>query len=235
MSQATNSPAKKAEKEKIHVTWKGWLALVLMLMLFSGVFKDASGNFSFMRVFDLNTYVGVFGTIAGTTDTFIGTGGTGAKNGFLFALTLAPGAAFCMGILNIFTQMGIMEAFQKAFTPLLKTVFGIPGACGLALVNSLNNSDITALLTKKLYDDGLITDDERSIFVSFQYPGSAPINNMVSTQAALLPISVLAMGPLILIVLFCKILGANLMRLYLFIRRKASNKNTKNMEVSSHE
>ena len=80
------------------------------------------------------------------------------------------------------------------------------------------------MLTKELYDNGQITDDERTILVSFMYPGSAPIGNMISTQAAVLPIAVLAMGPLILVVIFCKLVGANLVRLLLAGKRKKSEK-----------
>ena len=82
------------------------------------------------------------------------------------------------------------------------------------------------MLTKELYDNGQITDDERTILVSFMYPGSAPIGNMISTQAAVLPIAVLAMGPLILLVIFCKLVGANIVRLIVMPGKK------KNAEVA---
>lgn len=80
------------------------------------------------------------------------------------------------------------------------------------------------MLTKELYDNGQITDDERTILVSFMYPGSAPIGNMIFTQAAVLPIAVLAMGPLILVVIFCKLVGANLVRLFIAAQNKRTKK-----------
>ncbi len=215
---------KKSEKVKIHVKPQGWIALIIMLLMFSGFFGNLTGPFQFLNVLDLNTLIGSFGTIGETGANFMGTGGTGARDGFMFALSLAPGCVFAMGLIEIFTEMGVMDAFRKLFTPILRPLLGLPGSCGLALVNSLNGSDIAAMLTKQLYDDGEITDDERSIFVAFQYPGSAPIGNMISTQAALLPVSVLPLGALILLTIICKLIGANLMRLYLKLTKSSRMK-----------
>lgn len=214
----------KEEKSNVKFTVKpqGWIALILMLCMFSGLFANIEGTFSFLRVLDLNTLVGSFGKIGDTGSNFMGAGGIGARNGFMFALSLAPSAVFAMGLIEVFTEMGVLDAFRKLFTPILRPLLGLPGTAGLALVNSLNGSDVAAMLTRKLYDDGEITDDERTIFVAFQYPGSAPIGNMIATQAALLPVTVLAMGPLILIILICKLIGANLVRLYL---KSSKNKN----------
>jgi len=216
----------KKEMRDVKVTVKpqGWIALIIMLCMFSGLFAQMSGPLSFLKVLDLNTLVGAFGTIGDTGKNFMGAGGVGARDGFMFALSLAPSCVFAMGLIEIFTEMGVMEAFRKLFTPILRPLLGLPGTAGLALVNSLNGSDVAAILTKKLYDDGEITDDERTIFVAFQYPGSAPIGNMIATQAALLPVTVLAMGPLILVVILCKLIGANLVRLYL---KASKNKNKK--------
>lgn len=205
--------AVKEEKVKIHVTPKAWIAFIVMLMMFSGLFRKIEGPFSFLKVFDLNSLIGSFGLIGDTGKNFMGSGGTGARDGFMFALSLAPGCVFAMGLIEVFTEMGVMDAFQKVFTPLLKPLLGLPGAAGLALVNSLNGSDIAAALTIQLYNDGLITDDERTVFVAFMYPASAPIGNMISTQAALHPIMLLAMGPIILMLIVIKIIGANVMRL----------------------
>lgn len=174
------------EKEKIKVSPQGWLALVIMLCMFSGFFANMEGPLQFLRVLDLNTLIGSFGTI-GDTEPTSWAAARRRRDGFMFALSLAPGCIFSMGLIEVFSKMGVMEAFQKVFTPILRPLLGLPGSCGLAFVNSLNGSDIAAVLTKELYDNGQITDDERTIFVSFMYPGSAPIGNMISTQAAVLP------------------------------------------------
>ena len=62
-------------------------------------------------------------------------------------------------------------------------------------------------------DQGEITDRERTIFVAYQYAASAVIINTISTQAPLLPIIKLAVGPVIVYLWIFKVLGANIMRL----------------------
>ena len=43
-------------------------------------------------------------------------------------------------------------------------------------------------MTRELYEDGEITDDERTIFVAYQYAGSACINNTITGGAPLVAI-----------------------------------------------
>ena len=160
-------------KEKITVTPQGWLALIIMLCMFSGLFGNFDGSLKFLRALDLNVLIGSFGKIGEGGLNYMGAGGSGVRDGFLFALSLAPATIFCMAIM-----------------------------CGLPFVNSLNSSDIAAVLTKQIHDNGQMTDDERTILVSFMYPSSAPITNMISTQAPVLPIAVMALGPMILILVF---------------------------------
>ena len=89
-----------------------------------------------------------------------------------------------------------------------------------ASLTVVNSSDIAAVLTKQIHDNGQMTDDERTILVSFMYPSSAPITNMISTQAPVLPIAVMALGPMILILVFCKLVGANIMRFIIACNNK---------------
>lgn len=116
--------------------------------------------------------------------------------------------------------MGGMKAASKIFNPLLRPLLGIPGIAGIAFVSSFTSSDVASIMTKELFESGEITDDERTIFVAYQYAGSAVILNTINTQAPLLPIALLALGPIILIEIFCKILGANLVRLIIGVRNK---------------
>ncbi|OJT79965.1 hypothetical protein BM531_05580, partial [Clostridioides difficile] len=147
-------------------------------------------------------------------------GGTGAKDGFLFALTLIPTVCFAVGLIDVVESMGGMKAASKIFNPLLRPLLGIPGIAGIAFVSSFTSSDVASIMTKELFESGEITDDERTIFVAYQYAGSAVILNTINTQAPLLPIALLALGPIILIEIFCKILGANLVRLIIGVRNK---------------
>ena len=65
-----------------------------------------------------------------------------------------------------------------------------------------------------------MTDDERTIFTSYQYAGSAVINNTITGGAPLLAISPIALGPIILIQFVCKMIGANIVRLVLAFSTK---------------
>ena len=198
----------QATKEKVPVS--GWIVLALLIILFSGVFQNNEGP---LKAFDFNNLNGKFGTIAESKNNFTGSGGKGAREGFTFTLTLIPGTCFACGLIEVTEGMGGMKAAEALFTPLLRPVLGIPGICGIAFVASFTSSDIASFSTKQLYEQGLITDDERTIFVAYQYAGSAVISNTINTQAPLLPISLLAFGPILLIELFCKIMGANIVRL----------------------
>ena len=111
--------------------------------------------------------------------------------------------------------MGALRAAEKVFRPILKPFMGIPGATGLALVSSFTSSDVGAVMTKGLVEDKMMTDDERTIFVAYQYAGSAVVINTFGTGAALLPISVLPVGVIIGLIFVVKVLGANLVRIYL--------------------
>ena len=127
----------------------------------------------------------------------------------MFALTLIPTTCVSVGFVHVCEDMGA----RKFFTPLLRPLMGIPGTSGIAFVASFTSSDVASFMTKKAYQQGEITDRERTIFVAYQYAASAVIINTLSTQAPLLPIIKLAVGPVIVYLWIFKVLGANIMRL----------------------
>lgn len=195
------------QKEKI--SWTGWVSLFVLIILFSGIFQKMGAPWAAL---DFGNLSGKFGGIAEGIN-FQGKGGTGAKEGFLFALTLIPTVCLAVGLIDVVEHLGAMKAAERLFNPLLRPLMGIPGYTGIAFVSSFTSSDIGAVMTKQLYEEGMITDDERTIFVAYQYAGSAVILNTINTQAPLLPFALLALGPIILIEFFCKVLGANLVRM----------------------
>ncbi len=132
-----------------------------------------------------------------------------------FALTLFPTLMFALGAIQVAESLGALRAAEILFRPILHPFLGIPGASGLAFVSSFTSSDVGAVMTKGLVEDKLMTDDERTVFVAYQYAGSAPVTNTFGTGAALLPITVLPVGAVIGIIVVVKIIGANLVRLYL--------------------
>lgn len=202
-----------AEKnqEEYKVTWKGWLSLIILLISFSGVFTQSTGPW---RALDFQVLTGQFGQVSKGV-IFTGKGGVGARDGFMFALTLFPTLMFALGSIQVAESLGALRAAEKVFRPILRPLLGLPGAAGLAFVSSVTSSDVGAVMTKGLVEDGMMTDDERTIFVAYQYAGSAPVTNTFGTGAALLPISVLPVGVIIMLIIFVKFLGANLVRCYI--------------------
>lgn len=198
------------------IGWKGWVSLAVLIILFSGIFKNVEGP---LAAFDFGNLCGKFGIIADGVN-FLGKGGTGAREGFVFALTLIPTVCLAVGLISVVEELGALKAAAKLFNPLLRPLLGIPGICGIAFVASFTSSDVGSFTTKQLFEEGSISDDERSIFIAYQYAGSALILNTINTQAPLLPFSLLALGPLIAILFVCKVFGANLLRIYINIAGK---------------
>ena len=193
------------------VTWKGWLALIILIVSFSGIFTKSD---TVLRALDFQVLTGEFGQVAKGVF-FTGKGGVGAREGFMFALTLFPTLMFALGCIQVAESMGALIAAEKLFRPILKPFMGIPGASGLAFVSSFTSSDVGAVMTKGLVEDKMMTDDERTIFVAYQYAGSAVVTNTFGTGAALLPISVLPVGVIIALIFVVKVMGANIVRFYL--------------------
>ncbi len=205
------------EKKELKVTWKGWLSLAFLIILFSGTLGSQTG---WLKAFDLNSLVGAFGKAEGAKVAFVGSGGFGAKEGMMVGLSLIPTVMVAQGLLDVCESYGALKAAAKLFHPLLRPLLGIPGIAGLAFVSSFTSSDVGAFITKDMYEKGEITDDERTVFAAYQYAGSGTVNNTVAAGAALVPISVLPVGAIIGMIIIVKILGANLVRMYLKIYHK---------------
>lgn len=187
-------------------------------------------------VFDFNTLNGKFGKVllpekadkpGEHPGNFSGDGGTGARQGFMFALTLMPTTLFAMGIIAVLEYYGALEAMRRLLQRILKPLMGIPGDTGLAMIASFQSTDAGAALTRALYDEGKLTAQERDIFAMFQFSAGAPITNFLSTGTALLGLTAAAVaggdaakvpasvGICLGVIFIFKFVGANLMRLYL--------------------
>lgn len=205
--KTANDTQKQPECDK--VTIKGWISLLVLCIILSGVLKDVEGP---LKAFDFINMTGAFGQIAGAGN-FVGSGGAGAKEGLMQAVTLFPAVCLAVGLIDVATELGAMKAAEKFFNPILRPMMGIPGSCGIAFVSAFTSSDVGAVMTRELYSTGQITDRQRTIFASYQYAASGVILNTINTQAPLLPIVLFAVGPVILLIFICKVLGANAVRL----------------------
>lgn len=208
-------------QQQMKVSWVSYVALIFAIVFFSGIFSSAKG---WLQVFDFTVLQGTFGTIGeGGKAIFRGAGGTGARDGFLFAVSLMPSVILALGVIAVIEGLGGLAAAQKLMSPLLKPLIGIPGICGLALIASFQSTDAGAGMTKTLYESGAITNDERTIFATFQISADATITNYFSSGAALFgflgtPIIV----PFVVILVF-KVFGANLMRLFIRMTNSKAN------------
>ena len=211
-----NKPMSDLTTNKVRIS--GYIALVLAIIFFSGLLKDAE---SFLKFFDFTNVLGSFGKLGTISDdagklasNFRGTGGTGVRDGWLFALTLTPAVMIALGVVKIVEDLDGLKAAQKLMTPLLRPLMGIPGICGLALVASLQSTDTGGAMTKELYDNGSINDKERLIFCSFQLTAGALLTNYLSSGAALFAfLDVPIIVPLIVVIVF-KLISTNIVRIY---------------------
>ena len=202
-----------APAEGSPVRWTGYVALVFVVLFFSGAFSECTGLLSCLDFTVLN---GSFGKIA-EGFTFMGKGGSGARHGFLFALSLVPGIMLALGVVEVAERLDALRAAQRLLTPLMRPLMGLPGIAGLALISSMQSSDAGAAMTRELSEKGLITETEKVIFAAFQYSSGSSITVYLSMGIALFPyLSVSHLVPLG-VILFYKVVGMNLMRLYLHL------------------
>lgn len=178
-----------------------YFALAFAAVFFSGLL----GGKEWYGVFDFTTLNGAFGkvvskaslndgTLTTATSAFRGTGGSGAMDGFLFALGLIPAVMFALGMIN-----------------------------GLALIGSLQSTDVGASLTRNLADEGQISETEKDVFAMFQFSAGAMITNFFSSGAILFTLVAVdgtaavpaSIGACIAVMFIMKIVGANLLRLIL--------------------
>lgn len=205
-----------------------YLSLACAVVFFSGLCASSQ----WWGVFDFTTVNGGFGrlvssvadqgeTIKTTMANFRGKGGSGAIDGFMFALSLIPTVMFALAMITVFEHYGALKAARKILTPVLRPLIGIPGSAALALIASLQSTDGGAALTRQLKDAGEITEAEANTFAAFQMTAGAAITNFFSSGAVLFTLFAadgklavpVSLGLCLGIILLGKVLSANMMRL----------------------
>ncbi|MDU4960359.1 MAG: nucleoside recognition domain-containing protein [Sporomusaceae bacterium] len=210
----------KKSPQSERISWISYAVFAFAIVFFSGVFASAK---DWTQVLDFSVLNGSFGKIAGEagkTFTFRGSGGGGARDGFIFAIELMPAVIFALGVIAVVDGLGGLKVAQKIMSPLLKPLMGIPGICGLALIANLQSTDAGAGMIKELVESGDLTDDERTVFATYQISASATVTNYFSSGVALFAfIQVPILLPLIMMFVF-KIIGANMIRFYIKATQK---------------
>ncbi len=214
------------------VTIGSFIALAFAVVFFSGLLKSNE----WYGVFDFTTLNGSFGKVVydvkettegveAATTSLRGKGGSGARDGFIFAFTLIPTVMFALGVINVLEHYGALDAARKLLSPLLRPLMGIPGSSGLALIASLQSTDAGAAMTRQLKDEKRLTKRETDIFTMFQFTAGATIVNFFSSGAVLFTLTLAdgspavtsSIGLAIVIMFVFKFIGANLFRIYLNI------------------
>jgi len=196
------------------VGWKGYAMLFVAFIFFSGlaVIGANAWDHSWLNTFDFNVLSGKFGSMQTPAANFQGQGGLGARQGFLLALSLFPTVMFALGFIEVVDHYGGLRAAQKLMNPLLRPLMGIPGLTGLALISSLQSTDAGSGMTKALFDEGLITEKEKTIFAAFQFTAGGTIPNYLSLSAAVMSALVMPLLWPLLVVMVFKVIGANITR-----------------------
>ena len=143
-----------------------YLSLIFAIIFFSGLCASSH----WWGVFDFTTVNGGFGKLVSgvtqngdalqvATTSFRGKGGSGAIDGFMFALTLVPPIMFSVAMITVFEYYGAIRAAGYLLNFVLRPLMGLPGYTALALVASLQSTDAGAALTRSLQDEGRLPDD----------------------------------------------------------------------------
>ena len=221
------------DKQDFKVKWYGYVALVVGILFFSGVFADAEGA---LGALDFGNILGRFGRLGTVTEygteyvslagDFRGTGGAGARDGFLFALTLLPAVLLALGCVGVIEHLDGLNAAAKLLNPILRPIMGIPGVSGLALIGSLQSADAGASMTAGLHERGLLNDKERLIFTQFQFTAGGTLTNFLGSGAAMFPYLAIIGVPILLpmgTIFVFKFIAANMMRFYTLRLMKGAN------------
>ena len=89
------------DSEEWRVGPKAFISLAAAILFFSGIMTGFDGM-KWLSAFDFSTLIGKFGTVKTLgKDTFVGTGGLGARGGFMFALSLVPSVMLAIGCLEV--------------------------------------------------------------------------------------------------------------------------------------
>ena len=214
MTSSTTKETRRKETDQSEATkprFVSYVALFFLIVFFSGVAKSLGPAWGFL---DYATLVGRFGEVSQST-TFLGVGGSGARGALLYAASFIPSLMLAVGVIEVATHLGALKAAQALLTPVLRPLMGVPGASAVAIIASLMSSDAGAAATRELVDSKMANEKERTILCAFEFSSGASVIfylTVASVLFSLLPINYLV--PLLVTLLF-KVVGANLVRLYL--------------------
>ncbi len=213
----------------------GYISLIVAVLFFSGLMVSDSWwgildftvlNGSWGQLVSKVTESG--GDIVTQTANFRGKDGSGAVDGFMFAMTLVPSTMLSVAMVNIFEHYGAIKAAGRLLTPVLRPIMGLPGYSALSIIASLQSTDAGAALTRMLKDGGELTEKEVTIFATFQMTAGAAIGNFLSSGIVIFTLTnadgslavPTTIGACLGVILLGKLFSANLMRFILICSGK---------------
>ncbi len=236
MSTSDPSPAAASSLEEITKIERpgigGFISFIIAVLFFSGLMETPE----WWGIFDYTTLNGnagklvaavssAGGEISTTFANFRGKGGSGAIDGFLFAIYLVPTIMLAVAMVKVFEHYGAIKAAGWLLNPILRPVLGLPGCTALSLIASLQSTDAGAVMTRTLKDAKLLTEKQVIVYATFQMTADAAIGNFLSSGIVLftltangVPAVPTTIGACLGVILLGKFFSANMMRLVL-IRR----------------
>lgn len=206
----------------------GYISFILAVLFFSGLMISDQ----WWGILDYTILNGEFGKVvakvsmnggelATTYANLRGKGGSGAIDGFVFALTLVPSIMLATAMIAVFEHYGAIRAATRVLNPILRPLMGLPGSTSLALVASLQSTDAGAALTRSLKESGQLTEDEVSIFAAFQMTADATLGNFLATGVVFFTLQnadgslavPTTIGVCLGVILLGKVFAANVMRI----------------------
>lgn len=143
-----------SEKREPAVTWKSYVAFFGALIFFREyLLKRRVGGRS-LTFSVLNGSFGPGKPWPARRHHSAAAAGTGARDGFMFALTLLFTLIFAIAIIHVVEGYGGLRVAERFLSSLLRPLLGIPGICGLAMIANLQTTDAAAGMTKVLYEEG---------------------------------------------------------------------------------
>lgn len=203
---------------------QGYVALILGLIIFSGIFANSG---TFLKFLDYTNLIGEFGKLSDIAKNVQGVGGSGARDGFFYAMTIWPSTVTSIGLINVIEGQDGLKAGQRLLNFILKPLIGVPGWASLAITaNLFASTDASAILALDLKEEKLITEKEYTILACFLFVASGFIASALGQSGGYIKYVMdagIPLGIILLAGLIGKVFAGALMRIFLSITKWEDN------------
>lgn len=214
---------KQTAKKKVPIA--GIIALILTMVILSGLMADAAGP---LKALDFTNLLGSFGKLGTVAEDgavtlakdFRGTGGAGPKDAYMGVFQIAPGIIVAFGIIELYNTYGGAAAAEFLFGKIIRRLMGVPGGAVPAFVANLTSSDASAGILRTLVDAKAITREELIVSTSFCFSAASPLVNFYMMLALVFPYLEIPLFVPLLVIIIMKFVGALILRAYFALTKK---------------